>query len=1081
MSGLYVVLSNRTEELVQELASELRRPVARPLASEWILIQGRGMERFLSLRLARELGVAANLRFPYPGRFIEDMLARASGPGLSYALDLRRLTFRLAAVLPDEMSRPEFADVRQYVESGDDLRLLRFARQVADVFDQYAVHRPEMQSAWCAGDFESLGQTDVWQALLWRRLADSFLVQDPLAGLALLREKLSDTKVRSEIFPERLFLFGVSTVRGMHRRVLRELALFCDVHVYCLSACEEPEGTESTGEFLDRLQSTGAEFRNFLEAEAPATGGSVRRRFAVPDEGHALGRLQKRLLLRSATHRPRAHSEGTLAPAPDCSVSFASCHTPHREVEVLRDHLLDAFSRRADLTPSEVLVLTPDITEYAPLVEAVFGNPESESTRIPFHVADSRPGEGADLISALNAIHEVVQGRMTARQVLQLLEEGPIARHFRLEEAELEWVRLWLRETGIRWGWDAQDRALHGVPAFAEGSWQSGLDRLLLGLAFPTGHGDIFGGVSPFTDVEGDGVEVLGRLADLVHALHTLAGAVAETRTAGGWAGFVRNTLLSFTGSDVEEAPALRDLLSSWEEAPIQLGLTALFQAEAFLAQIIELPLEVSSGKGFASGGVLFAALLPMRAVPYRLVCLLGMNEDAFPGKDVVPEFHLLYRDGDPALPQRRTDDRLLFLETVLSARDELYISYVGQDMYSNRQRQPSVVVTEIRDALAAAEGWNPDQISRRHRLQGHAQAYFDEGDPATLFSYSTRNRSASEAAISERKNPRPFLSRPLPPAEQLTAPSLEELLEFFRAPGRAFLQKRFAFRPRSRLEAPADEEDVLPNALGSWKILEFLLEQLAGGRPESELLRVCRARGFLSPGAVGDLSFTRELGRARVFAAQLEAALPAGLPMRLDAQVAVGTEHLAGRLLLSRHGVLVQRGGALRGVDFLGAWIQHLFLQLLPPEQEAGRETILVGRRRNTLQLDIVRFDSLSRDEAVGFLSDLLLIYRTGLCEPLAFLPRSSFLFAQTRRTKGEETALRDAQKAFYSEYLGYPQPLPEEEEPWIALCFRGRDPLAGLAEDFRSLAVRIYEPLLDRCIEVPVNWEASFVARGS
>ena len=1096
MSGLHVVFSNRTEELVGHLAAELARPGPRPLAPEWILIQGSGMERFLSLRLAGLLGVAANLRFPFPGRFIDDLLARAVGKEGAAGPDLRRLAFRLAAVIPAELNRPEFASVKQYVESGDDLRLFRFARQLADAFDQYWVHRPEMLTSWCAGDLGNIGEGDRWQAILWLQLAESGLVQDPLAAIERLRQRLSDAEFRLQALPERLFLFGVSTVRGMHRRVLQEIARASSVTVFCLSARVTEGSPAEASEFLARLDVTGAEFRGFLEGEVRATGGTLQTCFAEPDESHALGRLQRQMLHgRPATQTTMAAvsaaapAAGTAASAngaiegagdpADRSIRFASCHTPYREVEVLRDHLLDRFSRRRDLNPSDVLVLTPDIGEYAPLVEAVFGNPESASTRIPFHVADSRPGEGAELISALSALFEVALGRMTARQVLQLLEEGPIARHFGLEEAELEWVRIWLRETGIRWGWDSEDRLAHGLPAFAEGSWQLGLDRLLLGLAFPPGHAEPFGGVSPFTDVEGEGVEILGRLADLVRSLHLLSTALAAKRTPKEWAAVTRNALVTFTGSDIEEAPALRELLLSWDEAPQELGLGASFGAEAFAAQIRDLPLEVSAGKGFASGGVLFAALLPMRAVPYRVVCLLGMNEDVFPGRDSVAEFHLLYRNADPALPQRRTDDRLLFLETVLSAREEIYISYIGQDMYTNRQRQPSVVVAELRDSVALAEGWGDDFPIVRHRLQGYAAEYFRPDGDGPLFSYSSRNRSASEASASERRLPPPFLAGPLPSTEGIT-PSLDDLLDFFRAPGKAFLQKRFAFRPRARAEPPADEEDLLPDGLGRWKILEFLLEQLLGGRPEEELERACRAEGLLSPGSVGQLTFERELGRARIFAAQLESALPEHRPSWVEANVTVGSEQLTGRLLVSRRGVVVQRGGNLRGVDFVGAWLRHLFLQLLPQARAADLETILVGRKKDTLQLDIVRFGGMEEAVAGALLGVLVDLYRRGLCAPLPFLPRSSFIFAETRRTKGEEAGLRAAQKAYYSEINGFAQAFAEQDEPWVALCFRGNDPLAGLADDFRSTASAVFEPLLRMCQEVPVDWEAGFVSPG-
>ncbi len=1073
MSGLHLIAGNRTEDLVAELADTLRGRVDRPLRPEWILIQGRGMERYLALQLARRLGVAANIRFPYPGRFIEGLVAAVVGDNRALPLDLRRLSLRLAAVLPDQLRQPEFARVKDYLEAGDDRRLFTFARQMADIYDQYLVHRPELLSAWTAGNDAGLGVDDRWQPLLWREVVRTLAVGDPQAALELLREQFADPRYRATTLPPRLFLFGVSTVRGLHRRVLLELARATEVHVFHLCAGkrrEKPAAEDGVG-LLERLSVVADEFHGFLRETCAATGGSYRERFTEPGVTTSLSRLQRRLFqgepAPADTQSGPSSADGPSLPEEHSGIRLVSCHTPFREVEALRDHLLATFERTPDLGPSDVLVLTPDIAMYAPLVDAVFGTPETPQCAIPYHVADSRPGEGAELIETLVALFEVAAGRLTARQVLQLLEEHPLAAHFGLEEAEQEWVRAWLRETGIRWGYDASDRVGLGLPEFAEGSWQSGLDRLLLGIALSSDTDEHFGGVRPLGPVEKDGQEILGSLVELVSELHRLSAELRRARPINEWALLVRDVLLRFCGHEVEAAPALRDLLREWELAPLRDGLVGSFGFEAFAAQIAALPLEVSAGVGFASGGVLFAALLPMRSVPYRMVCLLGMNEDAFPGQDLVPEFHLLYRENDPELPARRSDDRLLFLETLLSARDELYISYVGQDMYTNRERHPSVVVAEMLEALCAWEDRPREDFVLRHRLQSFAPVYF-RGDSESYFSYSERQADAARALLAGRREAPAFSLVQLPPLPRTDFPTLEELQEFFQAPGRYFLQKRFGFSPRPTAEAPAEEEDLVLDNLGNWRLIDFLIDQLSNGRPEQELLRRARAAGLLPPGTVGELAFENQVLRARVFVAQLQTVLPTGQSEFLDAEVELGEAFLSGRLRLVGGRLVLRRTGRLRGQDQLNAWLQHLFLQLLPEGVCADRRTLAIGQEADTLRLDVAEYGPVPHAEAAGLLTKLTEVYRRGLLEPLPLFPRTSFEFARERLIKGEQSALYLARRLFSSGPFNRDA---EDANPWVELCFRGRDPLGDPADDFRDLAMLVYAPLLEarRSVAVP------------
>lgn len=1065
MAGFFPYFSNRTERLLDGLEALLRIRLSDAFAPETILIQGRGMERYLSLQLARRMGVAGNIDFPYPGRFVESII-RAAGGGRqhAYPFDIRTLTFRLMSVLPELLARPSFSVLRENLSGAGDARLYQLCRQIADVFDQYAVHEPRLLAAWSRGDISAVRQADRWQPELWQAVllaTDSSF--DPMAGLESVELALLDPNFVRDHLPARIIVFGVSSVRGVHREILIKLARVVDVHVFCLSPVESrPTGHYQT-DLLERSGVVIAEFRAFLEEQA-SRAGLLTEDFVIPQGSSCLEFLQRQLLL----------DRQEPAVAPDGTVHFHSCHTPYREVEVLRDHLLDLFERRPDISPSDVLVLTPDIPGYAPLVDAVFGNPEHPQTRIPFRVADSRPGEGAELITALLSVLRAASGRLTTRDFLQLLEEAPVAAHSGLEESELEWVRIWLREVGIRWGWDGQHRESLGLPAFGEGSWRSGLDRLLLGLTLPAAQTELMLGVSAFTDIEGEGVDTLGRLARLARNLREVSLELSCERNVRDWGQLFRRILFDFTGRDASEAPVLGRLLSDWDRAFID-GLQAEFLPAPFILQLEELTLEASAGFAFPSGGVLFAAMLPMRAIPYRVICLLGMNEAAFPGRDNLPEFHLLAHERSGTLPERRTDDRVLFLETLISVRDELYISYVGQDMYSNRARHPSVVVAELREALAGGE-YSEQDFTSFHRLQGYAPAYFDRTQSRRdMFSYSKRYLTAAQTLLAPSRQPGPFFEEDLPPvsSDQLD-PSMDALIDFFRAPARAFLRQRFGFSPREREDLALEEEDVLPNALSNYWLQEFLTRELLEGRAEAELLRAARGKGLLSPGSLGDLYFDRELRRARVFAAQLETVLPEGYSTVVEGFVPLGTRRLAGRLNVSQRGVFVQRPGAVRGIDYINAWIQHLFLQMLPETERLARDTYLISRQAKHLQLEITRFAPLEKSRAFEHLETLLLVYEDGLRRPVPFFWRAALEYVERSLNDDPGRALYHARTKHEPGRFGPPG---ESQKAYNMLCFRRADPLAGEALEFCRLSKLVFEPILENRIAVPVDWEVGLV----
>ena len=762
MPGLKLYTSNRLEALAGKLEETLRVPPASPLAPEIILVQSRGMERWLSLELARRLGICANIRFPFPNHFVEDVF-RAVVPDLpgSPAFDPEVLAWRVMGLLPRCLGGEGFEPLRAYLaDDGRGLKRWQFSRIVARLFDQYLVYRPEMVLGW-----ES-GRERHWQATLWRLLAAAGPGLHRAARWTEALARLQRTGP-AKALPARISVFGISALPPFHLRILEAVARTVDVHLFVMNPCREywyliysdremrrladRLGTAPADEALhlergnSLLASMGALGRDFLRMVYD-TGCEETDVSEEPGGGSLLALIQSDIL----NLRDRgADGVKTAVAADDDSIRIHSCHSPMREVEVLQDWILERLDRDPSLTPADILVMTPEIETYAPFIEAVFSLPRDDRRRVPFSVADRGIRSQSALADTFLRLLDLEDSRMGATEVASFLETDALRRRFALGADDLALVHRWIRDTGIRWGVDGSSRRREGLPGFAENTWQQGIERLLLGYALPARGDELFMGILPHEGVAEGEAAALGSLLAYLERLFAFAESLREPRDLAGWAAHLGAALDGFflpEGDEEDELQTLRRALAELTRRQEQSGFDGKIRAGVLKAHLEEALREPGFASGFITGGVTFCAMLPMRSIPFRVVCLIGLDDAAYPRQTATPGFDLMKEHPRPGDRSRRLDDRYLFLEALLSARDSLYISYTGQSIQDNSARPPSVVVSELLDYID--QGFEipgtadiRDAIVVKHRLQAFSPEYFrGQG----LFSYSAENAAAA-------------------------------------------------------------------------------------------------------------------------------------------------------------------------------------------------------------------------------------------------------------------------------------------------------------------------------------------------
>ena len=1073
MPGLKLYTSNRLEALAGKLEEVLRVPPASPMAPELILVQSRGMERWLSLELARRLGICANVRFPFPNHFIEEVF-RDVLPGLpgSPAFDPDVLAWRVMGLLPRCLDGEGFEPLKAYLaDDGRGFKRYQLSRIIARLFDQYLVFRPDWILGW-----ES-GKDRHWQATLWRLLAAESPGAHRAARWKEALARLQRPLPEGAALPGRISVFGISALPPFHLRILDAVARTVDVNLFVMNPCREywyliysdremrrlvdRLGTAPPDEALhlekgnSLLASMGALGRDFLRMVYD-TGCEEADVSEEPGGESLLARIQSDIL----NLRDRgADGDKEAIAADDDSIQVHSCHSPMREVEVLQDRILELLDRDPSLTPADILVMTPEIETYAPFIEAVFSLPRDDRRRIPFSVADRGLRSQSVLADTFLRLLDLEGSRMGATEVASFLETDALRRRFSLGADDPGLIHRWIRDTGIRWGVDGSSRQREGLPGFAENTWLAGIDRLLLGYALPARGDELFMGILPHEGVAESEAATLGSFLAFLEKLFDFTESLREPRDLSDWASHLGAALDGFflpEGDEEDEVQTLRRALADMALRQEQSGFDGKLCAGVLKAHLEEALQEAGFASGFLTGGVTFCAMLPMRSIPFRVVCLIGLDDGAYPRQTAVPGFDLMREHPRPGDRSRRLDDRYLFLEALLSAREKLCISYTGQSIQDNSARPPSVLVSELLDAID--QGFEipgtkdiRDAIVVNHRLQAFNPEYFRGGGPR---SYSAENAAAASAAGSGPGAKRPFIASPLPePLPAWRTVDVHTLCRFFANPARALLTRRLGIRLDEAGALLADVEPMSIEGLERYELGERLAMRCIEGLEAVEMMPAARALGSLPPGTPGECWFHELCEGAVGFAARLRPYLR-GEPLgAIDLDRTLGPFRLTGRLQLGLPaGLVLYRYADVRAKDLLRAWIHHLALGAGAGERYPGR-CIVLGKDRGCALGPV--------EDGERLLTELLEIYWKGLTVPLPFFPETARVYITSLlKGKAEEDALTAASRTWASD-RGY----SEGQDPYFRFCFDGADPLGG---EFRELAVSVLKPLLESAAEV-------------
>ncbi len=1128
---LTLFYANRYEVLVEALLGELAHCSSNPWQAESIIVPSTALRRRLELDLASRFGVCANVNFTYLGQWLWQQVGQMFSlpPQSLYAKE--RLVWRCYRLLdPQNECWAEDDRVGAYLRVADESMRYELAQRVAALFDQYLTYRPDWLIAWQEGRsvlsapdaVQQTGQPALianqaqrsderWQAELWRCLsAETQALNEPALSmqhfLIELRQQATQATSATAAWPQRVSVFALPTMPPLHLAVLRELASYMDVHLYLLNPCRE---------YWYDIVRTGrvAELALAQQIDYQEIGNSLLAEWGRQTQAqlHVLQEMTQDTAVLEATKYLENPAPTWLAAVqnailnlqeqplkPDTeaadgveSIEVHVCHSLVRQLEVLHDRLLALFNQDPTLEPADVLVAVPNLTDAAPLIDAVFGHvftAMSGPQRIPYYITGLPPSRINPIARVLDSMLTLPQREVALTDLLEWLQVEALAARYGIEAVQLEIVENWLQAAGARRGFAPESDAPSASPK--RHTFADALMRLYLGYALPEGALPN-GGWLPIAGAGGE-AELLGRLSDLVDALDEFAHACTIARTAEGWHVLLNAALERFFSTQVpyaSQVAQVQQALSELAEA-ITAGAPDTLIPAAVIRRALASTLDAAAPGGVPSGGVTFAAFPSLRGLPYRVICLLGLEQGVLPSIARADEFDLMAAFGRTGDRQRRADERNLFLDLLLAAREYLLLAYTGRSLRDNAPLPPAAPVDELLDylsqALAGADA-APEalRIARQrfiieHPLQAFSNDYFPSvvTRDSRLFTYdATRAEIATTLALpaEQRAKLLPFFAKPLA-AAGASEVAFADFAQFWRHPGRALLRDRLGASLRYSTSAPVDTEpfefDWSARDALAMRLLPLLLaddavteEALAESNDDAlpialaeRAARIAQASPEIPSGALGEIWCKHELNTLTQFAVRVRKALvnsvpysftlnlkplwPVDLPVPdsrvgiTDAPVTLNGTFSA----LTEQGLVLYRYARPNVRDYLDAWLHHLALCIAAPADVIPR-TLWLGQTQS--------FTFTAVTDAACYLGQLIALYQAGLCSPLHFFPKSAW------------AAVTESEAAASRVWLGTQQTIGEAQDPYWRTALREQSGEAVLDEEFMKLARSVFEPL--------------------
>lgn len=1020
--ALHLHRAERTDLLADGLGTLLSDPLPDPFADELVIVPAKGVERWLSQRLSHILGrgtgqdgVCAGISFRNP----RSLIAEITGTDDDDPWNPDALVWPLLDVIDtscDDAWCKTLATHLGHFEAGEEreLRMGRryaVARRLAGLFASYARQRPQLLIDWETGDDDGVTADLDWQPHLWRAVLDRVDADAPHIRHAKTIATLHESPTN---LPERLSLFGHTRLPSTEIELLEALSTHHDLHLWL------PHPSDNLWQSLAgvRGQISRRKDTSHREVGHPllATLGRDLRELqrGLPENArtdeYLGGRERPDTLLgwlQSDITANEVRRDGRTLRVDDRSVQVHSCHGPARQIDVLREVLLGLLSDDETLEPRDILVMCPDIETYAPLIVAGFGLGDMIKGVHPAHrlrvrLADRSLVQTNPLLGVASQLLTLASGRVTSSEVLNLAQAAPVRARFGFTDDNLEDITRWVRQANIRWGFDREHRTPYCVD-FVQNTWRFGIDRVLAGVAMSDDSRAWIETTLPLDDVSSNRVELAGQLAEYVDRLQRVVDSLTGAKPLREWLSALETGIGLLARVDDDDAWQTSQLQREFADVLTNAGVRD--DTKMRLPDIRALLDRHLAGRptraNFRTGTLTVCTMVPMRSVPHRVVCLVGLDDGIFPRLGIVDGDDVLARDPMTGERDIRSEDRQLLLDAIGATTETLVITYTGANEYSGQERPPAVPLAELLDTLdLTTEHTVRDTVVVRHPLQPFDTRNVEPGTliPGEPFTFDNNVLKAAKARSRERAEKPPFISGPLPapPADDVV---LADLAAFFRDPVKGFY-RALDFTLPWEVDGVEDAMPVDINALEEWTVGDRMLDDMLHGMEPAQARDAEWRRGTLPPGRLGWRKAT-VICEQSVLLAEAARAYRGSNADAVDVDIDLGGRRLTGTVSpVFGERLVAVTYSKIDGRHFLQSWLPLLALLAHDPSRDWSAVCIGRARKGTAPRVETLRSPA---ESPVELLADLVAMYDEGRREPLPLPVKTSYAWADTTHTHGD------------------------------------------------------------------------------
>jgi len=1008
-----LINSNNLESLIRDnLIDNIRtQPLSDPFQSEIIIVQNQGMAVYLKQFIAKHNEICCNIDFPFINGFINETLEKCLDipPDKEY-FHPNLMTWNIWQLLDNE--KEKYPDLKRYLDNDiHELKKYQLATKIASCFDQYQIYRPEEIS----NNLKNLSNYK-WQESIWNQLSSN--KKNRTIGFNEF-QKIDKCNYLESL--KRISIVGIFSMPPIFIEFFHHLSKFIDVNIYCIF----PKNFgKNKNLFVNTLGNAGNEFIKLLKKN----GAEIQTHLSEKSVTNLLSEFQDSLQYNNITKKSKISDESI------STIQIHNCHSKMREVEVLRNNILHLIDKK-NINPSDITVMMPDITEYSPYIKSVFERKDISAnntlSHIPYTITDNSISFSTPIDDIFLQLLNIHKTRFESSYVLSLLEKEVIFKKLRLNEEDIELCRKWIADTKICWGINGQQREKDfGLINFDENSWEKGLNRMFLGFCIKDDeYPKLHYGHLPYDQFEGHNNLILGKLSFFINFLKDIYRKFQKPMSITEWQKQLHNLIdnLFFDFDEYQnDLILLREKINQLAETTksIDTGNISIDILHQYFAESLKDEFQTSR---YFRGGITISTLQTLRNIPSKVICLIGMNDNAFPRSEHLNSFNILSNEKRIGDRVKREEDQYLFLEALISARDYLIISYTGQDIRTNEVSEPASTVCELMDYLKKM--YSPEIINKiyfKHKLQGHNPIYFNP-EFSSFFCYSRHNYQSQQTnKIYQFHDSEKMICN----APEITEIYIDDLIKSLENPARFFTEKVLRAQIKNYETEINDAEIFEIDNLEKYSINQYLIVGLSGKEVFNKLEKDINT--FLNE----QIEFCNNENLKNILKNCESKTVDFEFNnIRIFGQI---PQIYYNKILHIKYSELKYFNGKVA----LKSWVYHLIASLCMNQPESY---IIIKNKK------AIHFPVLPINNAESELNKIIDFYKESHQQPLPFFPKTSYKYIS------KKNKLKETKESWNGTFRRNDKPIPgDKEDPYIRLFFSEKtlstDRFKEIAQDLLS-----------------------------